>query len=107
DEGLSRFGVALIKEMNRVGMIVDCTHTGYRTSMEAMELSAAPTIFSHSLARALWDHERNVADDQIKACAATGGVIGMNGVGMFLGDNDGSPEKVADHIDYVAQLVGP
>ncbi|MEQ8345218.1 MAG: dipeptidase [Sneathiellaceae bacterium] len=107
DAGLSRFGIALVQEMNRVGMLVDCTHTGYRTTMEAMECSSAPCIFSHSVAKALNDHDRNITDDQIRACAATGGVIGMNGVGMFLADNRASPEILADHIDHVAGLVGP
>jgi membrane dipeptidase len=92
--------------MNRVGMLVDCTHTGYRTTMDAMEVSTSPVIFSHSLARALKDHARNIRDDQIKACAATGGVIGLNGVGFFLGDNDASAGRLADHVDHMAQLVG-
>jgi len=63
DGGLSRFGVRLIAEMNRVGMIVDCTHTGYRTSMEAMEMSTSPTIFSHSNAHAVFGHDRNIRDE--------------------------------------------
>ncbi len=107
DCGLSRFGVRVIEEMNRVGMIVDCTHTGYRTSMDAMELSTAPTIFSHSNARAVWEHDRNLRDEQIKACAGKGGVIGINGVGLFLGNNDASPENFIRHIDHIAGLVGP
>ena len=107
DCGLSRFGVSLIQAMNRVGIIVDCTHTGYRSSMEAIELSTAPVIFSHSVARGLKDHDRNIRDDQIKASAKTGGVIGLNGVGFFLGDNDASPEMVARHVDYICNLVGP
>jgi membrane dipeptidase len=110
DSGLSRFGQLVVKEMNRVGMIVDVTHTGYTTSMEAMELSTAPTMFSHSNPRALYDHDRNVTDDQIKACAKGGGVICLNGVGMFLG-TDITPKnivaQVLRNIDYVAELVGP
>ena len=108
--GLSRFGKLVIREMNRVGMIVDVTHTGYRSSMEAMELSSAPTIFSHSNARALYDHDRNIRDDQIKACADTGGVVCLNGVGMFLGPEE-TPETIVSsvirHIDYMVELVGP
>ncbi|MBI1777547.1 MAG: membrane dipeptidase [Proteobacteria bacterium] len=106
DGGLSRFGVALIEAMNRVGMIVDVTHTGYRSSMEAMEVSTAPVIFSHSNARALKDHERNIRDDQIDACAKTGGLIGINGVGPFLGENDGSTAAYVRHVDYMVQRVG-
>ena len=107
DDGLSRFGVALIEEMNRVGMIVDATHTGYRTTMDMFEVSKDPVIFSHSNPAALWDIPRNVKDDQIKACAKTGGVMCINGVGVFTGDNDASTEMFFNHIDYVAKLVGP
>lgn len=107
DSGLSRFGLQVVREMNRVGIILDCTHTGYRTSMEAMEATRAPCIFSHSNAKALKPHGRNVRDDQIKACAATGGVIGVNGVGLFLGENDATPAMMANHIDHIAGLVGP
>ena len=85
DIGLTPFGREVIREMNRVGMLVDGSHCGYRTTMQAMEASTAPVIFSHSNARRLCDHERNIWDDQIKACAATGGVIAVTGVGRFLG----------------------
>jgi len=104
--GLSLFGRELVKEMNRVGMIVDCSHTGQRTSLDAMEVSSAPVIFSHSNPRALWDHERNIDDDLARACAATGGVVGVVGVGIFMGDNDSSTPVVIRQIDHYAQLIG-
>jgi membrane dipeptidase len=107
DTGLTPFGRDVIREMNRVGMLVDCSHSGHRTTMEAMDVSAAPVIFSHSNARALWDHERNIRDDQIKGCAATGGVIGVTGVGRFLGRRGAVVEHLVEHIDYMAELVGP
>ena len=107
DAGLTDFGRAVVDEMNRVGMMVDVSHCGYRTSMEAIERSASPVIFSHSSMRALWEHERNIRDDQVRACAATGGVIGINGVGIFLGENDISVPTMARHIDYAVELVGP
>lgn len=106
DAGLSRFGVDLIQEMNRVGMIIDCTHTGYRTTMDMMEYSTDPVIFSHSNVRALFDHPRNILDEQIMRCAETGGLVGVNGFGPFLG-NDASVENVVRHIDHIVQLVGP
>lgn len=106
DGGLSRYGVSLIGEMNRVGMIVDCSHTGYRTTMDAFEVSSQPVIFSHSNPKALWDHPRNVADDQIDACAKTGGVIGINGIGVFMADNDASTELLLRQIDYLVQRAG-
>ena len=107
DDGLSRLGVAMIEEMNRVGMIVDATHTGYRTTMDMFEVSKDPVIFSHSNAAALWDIPRNAKDDQIKACAKTGGVMCINGVDIFLGDTGGLIELMVKHIAYVAELIGP
>ncbi len=107
DAGLSRFGVQVVKEMNRVGMLVDGTHTGYRTSMDAIEVCNAPFIFSHCNAYGVQPHYRNIKDDQIKACAATGGVIGINGIGEFLGDRSASSEAMFRHIDYMVNLVGP
>ena len=107
DAGLSRFGVRVVQEMNRVGMLVDGSHTGYRTTMEAMEVATAPFIFSHSLADAVHGHYRNIRDDQIKACAESGGVIGFNGVAFFLGDETASSEAVVRHINHIANLVGP
>ena len=107
DVPLTDFGRAVVDEMNRVGMVVDCSHSGYRTTMEAMERSSAPVIFSHSNPSALTPHGRNIRDDQIRACAATGGVIGLNGIGLFLGDREARTESIFRRIDYVVQLVGP
>jgi len=105
--GLTDFGREVIREMNRVGMVVDCSHCSYRTSMEAIEASESPVIFSHANARKLCDHERNIWDDQIKACAATGGVIGVTGVGIFLGPRGPVVEHLVEHIDHMVELVGP
>ena len=107
DIGLTVYGRKVIAEMNRVGMIVCCSHTGHRTAMEVMEASCDPVIFSHSNAKAIWDHYRNIPDELIKACAATGGVVGVNGLSSFLGNRDASPGRVAEHIDHMVQLVGP
>jgi membrane dipeptidase len=87
-------------------MLVDCSHTGYKTSMDTFEVSASPVIFSHSNAKSIWDHDRNIRDDQIRACAKSGGVIGVAGFGPIVADNDGSPEAMFRHIDFIGQLVG-
>lgn len=108
DVGLTDFGRAVIDEMNRVGMVIDCSHSAYKTTMEAMQRSSEPVIFSHSNARALADHGRNIRDDQIRACAQGGGVIGINGLNLFLGDKKASmAETVARHVAYIADLTGP
>jgi membrane dipeptidase len=106
DKGLTEFGKRTIDEMTRVGMLTCCSHTGYKTAMQVMEYANNPVIFSHSNALALKQHPRNIPDELIKTCAETGGVIGINGVGIFLGDDDASTEQIVRHIDYVAQLVG-
>ena len=108
DAGLSRYGHSLVREMNRLGMLVDGSHTGYRTTMDAIEISTKPFIFSHANAASVFAHYRNIRDDQIVACAKTGGVIGVNGVGAFLGETGAiSPELLFRHIDHMTQLVGP
>ncbi|RUV77935.1 membrane dipeptidase [Mesorhizobium sp. M1A.F.Ca.IN.020.30.1.1] len=107
DIPLTALGRAAIAEMNRIGMMVDCTHTGYRSSMDIMEISSTPVIFTHSNPRSLWDHKRNIWDDQIKACAQTGGVVGIVGVSKFMGDEkDCNSDTFVKHIDYVVNLVG-
>jgi membrane dipeptidase len=107
DQGLTPFGRAVLDEMARVGMVVCCTHTGFRTTMEVMEHSKRPVIFSHSNPLGVWQHRRNIRDEAIKACAATGGVVGINGIGIFLGRNDATTDTFVRHVDYVVQLVGP
>ncbi len=107
DGGLTHFGIQVVAELNRVGVIADGTHTGHRTTMDMCEVSSEPVVFSHSNAWSVWNHPRNIKDDQIKACAKTGGVICVMGVGTFVGDNDDTAEGLLKHIDYIAELVGP
>jgi len=107
DGGLSLFGRQVVREMNRVGIVVDCSHTGRRSSLEAIGMSNTPTIFSHSGAYSVCAHIRNIHDDQIRACADGGGVVGLVGIGAFIGDPQARADAVFRHIDYVASLVGP
>lgn len=106
DGGLTDFGREVVAEMNRVGMVVDTAHCSYRTSMDVFAASTAPVVVSHTAARAVHDDSRNVWDDQMLACAATGGVVGINGVGMFLGDNDASTGALLRHLDHAVELLG-
>jgi membrane dipeptidase len=107
DKGLTAFGRELLDEMARVGMVACCSHTGHRTTMDVMAYSKRPVIFSHSNARAVHDHPRNVRDEALKACAATGGVVGINGIGLFLTAEGDLVEAFVRHVDYVVQLIGP
>jgi membrane dipeptidase len=103
--GLTDFGREVVKEMNRVGMVVDVSHMGYRATLDAFETSTKPVIFSHSNPNGLRQHARNISDEQIQACARTGGVIGINGIGDFLGGT--TSELIVQNIEYVLELVGP
>ena len=107
DSGLRGYGRTIIDEMERVGMVLCCSHTGYRTAREAMDYSNNPVIFSHSNARALHDHERNIPDELMLACAQTGGVVNISGLGILLGNKDNTTETILRHIDYTANLIGP
>ncbi len=107
DDGLSNFGILAIREMNRLGMLVDASHTGYRTTMDIFEVSEAPVIFSHSNPAALQQHPRNIVDEQIDACANSGGVIGVVGFDGFLPGEVATVEALLDAIQYLADRVGP
>lgn len=107
DPGLSEFGRQAVTEINGLGIILDASHAGEKTSLDMMELSSKPVVFSHANARAVTNHPRNISDEQIKACAATGGVIGVNGIALFLGDDTASVDAVLAHIDHMVGLVGP
>lgn len=110
DGGLSRFGEMVVEEANRVGLLLDCSHIGRRASLEIMERSTAPVIFSHSNVKALVDNPRNIDDEQIKSLADTGGVIGVVCWGPVLFEK-GSTQRptlddIVEHVDYLVQLLG-
>jgi membrane dipeptidase len=106
DAGLSRFGRSVVSELNRLGMVVDLSHVGRRTSLEAIDASTAPCIFSHSNADSLYPHPRNITDEQIHAVAEGGGVVGVVGFGPFVGPQP-TVDRLIDHIDHIMELVGP
>ena len=107
DVGLSQFGVDLVAEMNRLGMVVDLSHVGHRTTMDAIETSEDPVWFSHTNPRNLCDHPRNKTDEEVKALVAKGGIVGANSFPTFLARGyDSTLEDVLDVVDYWVDLVG-
>ncbi|WP_405486566.1 dipeptidase [Nocardia sp. NBC_00511] len=111
DTGLTAYGRELIGKLNEVGVFADGSHCSRRTGLDIAEVTTVPMIYSHSNFAAVWAHPRNITDDQAKACAATGGVIGINGVGIFLGHNEiaDRAERVvamADHVVHGVELLG-
>ena len=107
DGGVSDFGEAIVKAMNEIGMLIDVSHSGDRTTLDAIALSAKPIAITHSNCRALVDHPRCKTDEAIKALAAKGGVMGITGVRNFVSKTE--PTTVAtivNHIDHVVKLVG-
>jgi membrane dipeptidase len=106
ERGLTALGRRMVKAVNDAGLLMDCSHTGRRCSLDIMSESRKPVIFSHSNPAALVEHGRNVTDEQIRACAATGGVVCVSGVSAFLGTATPSATDVARHAAYVAGLVG-
>jgi membrane dipeptidase len=105
---LTDFGREAITEMNRLGMFVDLSHCGFRTSMQAMEHSSEPVIFSHSNAKSLRSHGRNITDEQIRACAETGGIVGVVGLSAFLCEGESATVKdLVHHVDYLIHIAGP
>lgn len=104
--GLSDFGKQVIRHLDSLGVLIDVSHTGIKTIEDILAISKNPIIASHSGARALHDHYRNLYDDQIRAIANTGGVIGVVFYYPFLSGNSKSIQQVVDHIDYIKNLVG-
>lgn len=109
DEGLSDYGVAIVERMNKVGMAVDVSHCGDRTSLDAFEASKAPVLITHSNARALASgHPRTKPDEVFRAAGKSGSVVGITGVRMFVkGSEPTTIEDLLNHFDYVAKLIGP
>ena len=112
DAGLTRFGREVLDEMTRVGMVPCCSHTGWKTAAQVLEYADGPVIFSHSNSYAVHTQPRNIPDYLIKACAETGGVVGLDGLGRLIGMTvegkyDASTEALFRHLDHMVQLVGP
>ena len=109
DEGISDFGATIIDRMNKVGMAIDVSHCGDRTTLDAFELSKKPVLVTHSNCRVLANgHPRDKSDEAILGVKKSGGVMGITGVRMFVSDKEPTTiETALDHFDHVAKLIGP
>lgn len=103
---LTAAGVRAIGELERLGMIVDISHLGAAGVEHVLDLATRPVIASHSSARALHDHHRNLTDAQLRGVAATGGVVCVNFYGAFLHATQRTPEVLAQHLEHVAEVAG-
>ena len=110
DSGLTRFGKRVVSECSRVGIVLDCTHTSKRSALDNIEHSVQPCVFTHSNASALVPNPRNIDDEQIRACAARGGVVGLvSWAPLVMRPGAGrrpTVDEFIDHVDHVAQVTG-
>jgi membrane dipeptidase len=108
DPGLSHFGLDFVQRCNDVGVIVDTAHTGKQSTLDACKASTKPVVATHTGAERLYKIDRAKSDDEIKAIADTGGVIGAYAVSFYMGppEADKSIELTLDNIDYIVDLVG-
>jgi len=106
--GLTEFGRAVIRELNRTRLLIDLSHVGDRSTLEAIDASEAPVAFTHANARALSPSPRNKTDEAIRALAARGGVVGFSSLPSFVSEDprDATLERYLDHIDHAVGLVG-
>jgi membrane dipeptidase len=106
DRGLTPFGRSVIREMNRLGMLVDVSHLGERSFWDVLEETRAPVIASHSNAKAVYFHRRNLTDEQIRAIASTGGLVGVTFVPYFIRDGEATINDLLLHVDHMLHTAG-
>ena len=108
DSGLSMFGKDVIRELNTQGVTIDLSHCGPRTTIDAIETSSRPVLFTHANPRKLVDNPRNKSDEQLLALADTGGVVGAVAFRSFLAPPTRSAllDDLLDHIDYLVEILG-
>ncbi|SHH36678.1 dipeptidase [Thermosipho atlanticus] len=106
--GLTNFGKKVVKEAQKLGMLIDVSHLNETGFWDVLKLSNRPVIASHSNARKIYDSPRNLTDEQIKAIAQTGGIIGINANGMFVTEKEEENNEIglSKHIEHISKLVG-
>jgi len=104
--GLSHFGRELVAELNRLGIFIDVSHLSPKGIDDVLALSSAPVLASHSNAKAVHPHERNLDDRRIRRIARKGGLIGVTFLGRFVADRDPDIEQVLDHIEHIVKVAG-
>ncbi len=104
--GLTRFGVEVIREMNRLGMVVDLAHMNREGFFQSLDVAQAPLIVSHANACGMLDNPRNLADDQIKAIAQQGGLVGILALPERITKENAALDDLLKHLDYMVNLVG-
>ncbi len=107
DAGVSSYGVKFIERMNELGIIVDTSHCGHQTTLDACQISSQPVVASHTCAQGVYNHARGKSDEELEALVKTGGVIGVVIVPFLLTDaTEVTMEHFLDNIDYIVKLVG-
>ena len=106
DSGLSRFGIELVAEIERCGLLLDLCHCGPQTLIDALAVATRPAIWSHTNVRAVFDHPNNLSDEQLDAVAKNGGVVGVSGVPFYSGEPGVTLAGVLDHVDHIVQRIG-
>jgi membrane dipeptidase len=104
--GLTEFGKELIREMNRLGVLIDTSHINSKGLEDTIEMSTQPIYVSHTSSRALVDHPRNITDEQVRMIAKKGGVIGLCFLPQFISPENATVDHVLDHLDHFVGLVG-
>jgi membrane dipeptidase len=107
NRGLTHYGIQVVRDCNRIGVLVDCSHVGIQTTLDAARHSSKPIVVSHTAVRALADNPRCVTDEQMQAVAEKGGTIGLTPYAPFI-RTDRKPllDDYLDHVDYAIRLIG-
>jgi membrane dipeptidase len=105
--GLSTLGVQVVEELERLGILIDVSHLSDAGFWDLMNIAKGPVMASHSNARTVCDHPRNMTDEMIQAMADRGGVMGMNFAPGFVHPTNPTVRSVVDHVDHIMGLVGP